>query len=443
MSSKDIPSIFLGCVLFLATFTRNSQNLRSTWGMERFFFTVDADRKENGTATSNRTAIVDIDAHVDVELHCAPWDDVNLDAWWQEHPDWEPSRQYTNRTHDCFTSIPNPHRAALFRRIYQNQFHNDCSNMKVRLISHQGFGASLKSLALGMWNSLHEQHPFQQSKYWHGFRWFYTPPYNDTHLDLNSWAACPSQDIFCYFLPISNCVANYSRESNQARSLYWYRQFAQNQSLEEEFVWSSQYLMRPNQQVRRRLATLLADQAPKVPSPCTWLHVRRADATTEMRTNPRNFYWLQEYLDIGHMTPETNHSIFVLTDDQTTLEEAQLLHPQYDWIYWNRTRHRGGAVRHSHIPSNDEGLEVLILLAEIELAGTCRTAVHGTSNMVEFFRNSMIVKHGIGNVQLLQIDSDISARRNNRIPAATFVKELEEKLAAAKANQSAIMNETK
>ena len=55
----------------------------------------------------------------------------------------------------------------------------------------------------------------------------------------------------------------------------------------------------------------------------------------------------------------------------------------------------------------------------------------------------MIVKHGIGNVQLLQIDSDISARRNNRIPAATFVKELEEKLAAAKANQSAIMNETK
>lgn len=463
--------------MVLATLTRNSRNLRSVFRPASLDVTVDNVVTEDGnygnhsedTVTTRKLAVgsdsnirITDESDSTVSLtkpspstspssvsttanpiegpHCALWDEVNLDLWWQEHPEWEPSRQYTNHTHDCFTRIANPYRVALNRRIYINQFHNNCSNLQARLVSQQGFGASLSTLALGLWEALDKSIPFQQSKYWEGFRWLYTPPYNDTHPELNSWAACESQDINCYFLPLSNCVAPFSKDELRTRKTLWTRQFLINSTLEEEFVWANEYLMRPNQKVRRRLSRMLATEAPKVPTPCTWMHVRRADATTEQSRFPRNFYWLQEYLDAGKIpasdkstSDENNHSILVLTDDQTTIEEAHLLHSQYTWIYWNRTRHRGGARRHSHIPSSDEGLEVLILLAEIELAGTCLKAVHGTSNMVAFFRNSMIMKHGIDNIKLVQVDSDRGYISKNKIPSAVFVKELEEKLATARA----------
>ena len=476
---SKIFSIFLGSVVVIATLTRNSRNIRSVFSPTWLDLPVDNAEIEGDTYGNNGEVTIaanndknfavgaDSDAPINdgsvstvrlatsspsitpsasptaetVEgLHCALWDELNLDLWWQEHPEWEPSRQYTNSTHDCFTRIANPNRVALNQRIYANQFHNNCSNLQARLVSQQGFGASLNTLVMGLWQALSLKIPFQQSKYWEGFRWIYTPPYNDTHPELNSWAACKSQDINCYFLPLSNCVAPFSRAELQTRKTLWLRQFRVNSTLEEEFVWAHEYVMRPNQKVRRRLSHMLATEAPKVPTPCTWMHVRRSDATTEQSLFPRNFYWLQEYLDVGNISSSdnttgdaNNQSIFVLTDDQTTIEEAHLLHPQYNWIFWNRTRHRGGAKRHSHFPSSDEGLEVLVLLAEIELAGTCRKAVHGTSNMVEFFRNSMIMKHGIDNIELAQVDSDKEYIRQHKIPAAVFVKELEEKLRTARA----------
>ena len=145
----------------------------------------------------------------------------------------------------------------------------------------------------------------------------------------------------------------------------------------------------------------------------------------------RNFYPLREYLERGNVTK--GETVFLLTDDQTAIEEAHLLHPEYNWKYWNRTRHRGKAHRNSHVPSNDHARELLIILAEIELAGKCTKGVHGTSNMVNMFQDSMIMNHGVDNIQLTQIDLEL---KNERVEPEVFMQEIEEKLEAAR-NRSA------
>jgi hypothetical protein len=171
---------------------------------------------------------------------------------------------------------------------------------------------------------------------------------------------------------------------------------------------------------------LVKEAAPAVESPCTWIHVRRSDAMTER--HERNFYPLSEYLERGNVTKGEN--ILLLTDDETAIEEALLLHPQYNWHYWNRTRHRGAVKRNKHIPSNDEAKELLIILAEIELAGKCAKGIHGTSNMVKMFETAMAMEHGSEqNIELIQIDLEL---RKVRVPPEVVMDEIEQKLEVAR-----------
>ena len=106
-----------------------------------------------------------------------------------------------------------------------------------------------------------------------------------------------------------------------------------------------------------------------------------------------------------------------------------MLHPEYNWKYWNRTRHRGAQKRNAHIPSKDEAREMLIILAELQLAGKCTKGVHGTSNMVQMFMAAMAKEHGLANIKLVSIDDDL---KGERIEPEVFLKELEDKLSAAR-----------
>jgi hypothetical protein len=143
-----------------------------------------------------------------------------------------------------------------------------------------------------------------------------------------------------------------------------------------------------------------------------------------------NFQALEEYLIKGDV--RRGDTVLLLTDDQMAIEEAQLLHPAYNWNFWNRTRFRGQVkIRHTHI-QEDHAREFLILLIELELAGQCDKGVHGITSLGGMIRNSMIRKqNGLTNIQLINID-------NNKRPvgigqdATQFMEDLEAKLEAVK-----------
>jgi hypothetical protein len=141
------------------------------------------------------------------------------------------------------------------------------------------------------------------------------------------------------------------------------------------------------------------------------------------------FQALEEYLIKGNVSPGS--TVLLLTDDQMAIEEAQLLHPAYDWKFWNRTRRRGQTNnRHSHI-LNDHAREFLILLIELELAGQCVKGVHGISNMKDLIQYSMIRKqNGLTNTQLIDVDNNSSPGGKSQDEGTLFLQDIEAKLEA-------------
>lgn len=67
----------------------------------------------------------------------------------------------------------------------------------------------------------------------------------------------------------------------------------------------------------------------------------------------RNFYSIQEYLTRGNIPK--GERVLLLTDDQSAIDEATLLHPEYQWTFWNRTRNFGPTAFNSQFfPSGDK-----------------------------------------------------------------------------------------
>lgn len=121
--------------------------------------------------------------------------------------------------------------------------------------------------------------------------------------------------------------------------------------------------------------------------------------------------------------------MFLLTDDAAAVEEALLLHPEYHWTYWNRTRYSGAVVYNSHFPSNDKALEVLMILAEAKLSARCNAGVFGYSN----FRKLLLFarqEHSDGS-EFKDNCIDYQERRK-KLDTKQFVKELQEKITAAR-----------
>ena len=81
----------------------------------------------------------------------------------------------------------------------------------------------------------------------------------------------------------------------------------------------------------------------------------------------------------------------MLTDDVTTIEEVQKYHAKdYNWIYLDRPRNRGiDAGMNGHIPSGDEGFEMLAIETELKVAAMCEKIVCGMSGFMESLVQSM------------------------------------------------------
>ena len=374
--------------------------------------------------------------------HCALWN-VTQDDWWQEHPDWRLSRE--NDTHTCFQRVRDPEIAEYFRNIYNVQFGaaSNCSNLHEQFIIGTGFAAAVRQLTLSFYYAnLGLKKTFVRSKHWRNFKWMYNHPYNETlqkmGLQEARFGSCASMDVFCYYLPIARCNEDYQGVSNMIPKKLAYVEGDFGLKPKTLYRHHVSYFMRLNQVSRKKLfdiyqqSVVVPDGEDSLsPRDCVALHVRRTDAMTE-RGNLRSFHAIQEYLDlVPNLTATT--PLVLLTDDQSAIDEAHLLHPEYRWYYINRTRYFGAQKKNQHFPSGDPALEFLYIHADLRLARFCHTLVHGKSNMVHFIQHSMLE----GNSNRDDVEPlFFFITESNMTPGTVFIADLKNKLEAARQNQS-------
>lgn len=354
---------------------------------------------------------------------CALWHD-NLDSWWQDHPDWQIAHE--NDTHTCFAPILLDEKAEIMRHLHEIQFNSNCSLAIQRYLVSSGYAATMNRLTSTFWHAFHQGRPFVRSKHWPGAKWMYSPSYNES--DPHRFGGCPTQDMFCYFLNITSCEydANRGEDSPRGRLIASVKTAfdEREEDVRVQYRWLMTYFTRQRQETRYRLRQLMKQIAPTPELPCVAFHVRRADAASEPK-HPREFYPLSTYIEMGNVSKRDN--IVLLTDDQSTLDEAKFLHPEHNFFYIDRQRFFGVQKVNNHIPSGDPASEFLNILADIKMAEKCDRIVHGTSNLVEFIvQNMEEVQDRI--VSTIQVDKGADFRKTQPRPAKEFMKELEQKL---------------
>ena len=122
------------------------------------------------------------------EDFCLPWD-VNSDEWWTHHVDWKISLE--NDTHYCFRKMTGD-QAKKLRALYQRQFESDCSNTITKKMVSAGITNDLRSVVDGLLTGAKTGRPFVNAR----MPWHYASP---KPFDIST-AACPTQDMFCYFI---------------------------------------------------------------------------------------------------------------------------------------------------------------------------------------------------------------------------------------------------
>jgi hypothetical protein len=322
---------------------------------------------------------------------CAPWD-VDLDPWWQHNPPWRVSSE--NDTHFCFSQLPvrsktDQEHAAFLLALHEVQWHGNCSTVHARPQINSGFSASLNFLHKGFITAWATKRPFQITQQKETFAWTYATYENQT-------GVCPTRDARCYFLPVSNCQARIKQNDGDGLFHDYIKEY--------QGRWLREYLTRPRQWLRKRLYEYQKSAAwPNLQAPCSVLHVRRTDVTLEKAMRKKRRYFpISDY--VKHVIPGSN--ILLMTDDQSAVDEALGLHPNYTWYFINRTRHYGasGGLNH-HIPSQDPLLEIIIILAELRLASHCKTLIHTHSGFVDLIREA--VQSTPGNHEIIKIDQGI------------------------------------
>ena len=415
-------------------------------------------------------------------LHCFAWEDEDSDGWWQAHPQWEPSDQYTNDTHTCFRQIQDPSRADFLQKVYHQQFppnpqidcqlqidmpipaaaadhgdHNYTNSrpqMVIQTTQNVGFAAVMvKDYLDSFVAAYYENKILRPILPYKTFHWHYIPQTNATagSTSTSSWANCPTKDQECYFLPITNCprperrrtIHGSKKKSLQlmeyiGRPSFYRNQAKTNPQLADQRVWLSDYLLRPRHVTRYQVYRMLQEPKPKhmlhtlqhSSYACSWIHVRRGDVMTE-KSYARQFYSIQHYLTKGKI--RKGETIMLLTDDEAAVEEATVLHPDYQWIYWNRSRHRGAVAFNSHFPSHNPAWELLVLLVERKLASLCRKGVFGKSNMATMLRYAMHLNQGgAEKLELIAIDDGGEELHSGDFNASVFMQHLEAQLAQAR-----------
>ena len=343
------------------------------------------------------------------------WDEdatvFDVDEWWTHHPDWRIVSE--TGEHYCFAKFPEP-RGAFFRNLYKNQFLHD-GNINItadddgmdiyqrtqlpparRNCSHvfrypqvtSGVGAMLGGQMQALYMAQKLQRPFQMSLRRTRAHWKYVGLSAAQLLvkgknQTPHWSWCPTVGLDCFILPISNCPHVYDPD------LIDNLQYAPGPRA-PDYRGYVQYLLRFQHKVRWRLRRYMDEHdghihnhhRHNILANCTAFHIRRGDAGLPGPPY-RRYPSLLEYIHAGHVRPD--EPIVLLTDDVTTIQEAQQFYPDYTWIYMNRTRSNmtyDGWGSHIHNDDDDPGKEIIAMWSEVRAAAHCRKFVHAKSAFV-------------------------------------------------------------
>ena len=333
---------------------------------------------------------------------CGIWN-VDADSWWIHHPQWEVVSE--NKDIFCFSPMQDTEKRLFLEQLHWTQWQVNvssteaqtiqtlqapipkgynytvnCSDMRASVNINSGYGATIAFLLQSFWEAHTQQKPFQTIQQW---PWLYA---ND---DANStWINCTVHDQSCFYLPISPC----SRENtNQER--YQARPNTTNSTQMKQWLWVEEYLTRPNQKTRQEMQRLRQPLEDQLQSGTLCMHVRRGDAGTPQPPF-RRYASVQEYLDL--VNPEPNTTIFLMSDDASTVDEVQKYHSsKFNWVYTDKIRVRGVERGfNNHIPEGSSGPDELAYITlEQGLAATyCDAFVFGNSGYAQTLLEKMKLK---------------------------------------------------
>ena len=323
---------------------------------------------------------------------CLPWH-VNSDEWWTHNVEWEIG--YEDDTHYCFRRIQNVQKRQLMLTIYQNQFKNDCSQPVYKKMWNSGISNDLRNVVDGLKYSTETTHrPFDITiQPWH----YASPkPFNI------STAACPSQDMYCYFLPLSNCPRVPVNDTIKKIGFLDRGAVLGPKLFVPPARWYLEFVSRQQTWLRHRVYKFVQRQT--VDTPCTALHVRRGDIITH-GTHSRRYFSIAEYMNTTH---KIERNVFLLTDDHNAIGEALHEFPDRHWMYIDRPRYRGseGGFEH-HLPSNDPVLEMTVLLATFKLVRRCTSMVRSSSAFGDFLWGEIKDQHDMEDIWFRRVDENL------------------------------------
>ena len=295
---------------------------------------------------------------------CVTWDN-NMDEWWEHHVDWSVSKE--NDTHLCFSPLEDEEEASYLREVYMSQYIETCNNSTsiYKEMWSTGYGADIGNVVDGVEYGRRNKMSFNV------FRrapWMYAKD------------QCDTQDMRCYFLPFSSC---WNKAVMAFNGNYFLNLYPRIKNYIKPYSYLLNYVARPKQSFRKEIYDYVKTNVPEIIGPVMCLHVRRSDVVLRTKMT-RRYHAIKEYMDAAKKAvPDRFHqNVILFTDDQNAIEEAESNYPHHNWIYLNRTRHRGiEGGWEGQVPSKSPRLEVVILHSIFRLIKFCDVYVHSHSGI--------------------------------------------------------------
>ena len=310
---------------------------------------------------------------------CFPWND-EADEWWEMHPDWEVSSESSHNL--CFSPMSDTAKADFFRNLHNIQYNStNCADVTTKYMWSSGLGADFLNVQDGLAYSIKTRQPFQITLLDNDGGWHYAA-YKKAYRNGRD-PVCPSADMFCYFLPLGVCKPGPLGENAGS---FWVEPH------ERTNPWLREYAMRPQQWIRKRVMEFAQSAVTPMPGEnekCAVFHIRRTDVVLHREVS-RRYFPVEAYLEkLKESDPEVK-DILLFTDDANAVDEAVEMHPDYNWMYIKKKRHRGSEGGwENQIPSDNAVDEFVSLMSIFKLASKCDIFVYGASGLADVIANHM------------------------------------------------------
>ena len=137
-----------------------------------------------------------------------------------------------------------------------------------------------------------------------------------------------------------------------------------------------------------------SDEKEQDASDCAVIHIRRTDVVLHQGSS-RKYFAVDEYLKELREHNQTHikniKNILLFTDDANAIDEAIEFHPEYNWMYLKKKRHRGSEGGwENQVPGDSPEEEMIAMQAIFRLAQQCNVLVHTKSGFSEVIYDSMV-----------------------------------------------------